>query len=318
MENQHAISKLRNEIRRRGYASRTERSYINWISRFVRYHKNQKLVNLEKTDVEEYLNFLVNEREVANSTHNQALCAIVFLFKNVIQKDISGMENLKYSKKSQTLPTVLSKEEARLVISNMKGMPKLVTFLLYGTGMRISEAMRLRVQDVDFQNSQIYIRNSKGLKDRTTLLPKPLKKTLLKQLNRVKKIHEVDLLKGYGRAPVPKAIARKYPTSETDSSWQYVFPSSIISENKRSGKLCRHHASPSTIRKEIKRAVKLTGISKKVSAHTFRHTFATQMLQSGYDIRLVQDLLGHKNIKTTQKYTHVTNRKKDIKSPIEL
>ena len=318
MQKNNTITELRNEIRRRGYAWKTETSYVTWATKFFRYHKNENVESLTKNDVVEYLNYLVNERDVANSTHNQALCAIVFLFKNVLKKEVGGMNDLRYSKKAQRLPTVLSKDEVKEIISNMSGMPKLVAFLMYGTGMRISEAMRLRVQDVDFANSHIYVRNAKGLKDRTTLLPASLKKALMKQLARVKARHEVDVMKGQGRAPLPKAIEKKYPNAATDTGWQYVFPSANITRNHRSGELCRHHASPSTVQKEIKRALKRTGIVKRVSAHTFRHSFATHMLQAGYDIRMIQELLGHKNLKTTQKYTHVTEKPESIKSPVDL
>lgn len=315
--NNEIVDRLRNEIRRRGYAYKTDKSYVSWVCRFLRYHNNEPVAELSKDSVVEYLNYLVNERNVAGATQNQALCAIVFLFKNVLEKDITGMENIKYSKKAKTLPTVLSSSEARMVISNMSGMPKLVVFLMYGTGMRISEVMRLRVQDIDFANDQIYVRGAKGLKDRTTLLPKSAKKALMKQLARVKSQHEVDLMKGHGKAPLPTAVAKKYPSAETETAWQYVFPSAIISTNKRSGKDCRHHASPSTVQKAIKKAVKASDIHKKVSAHTFRHSFATQMLQAGYDIRMIQDLLGHKNIKTTMKYTHVTTKPGFVLSPVD-
>ena len=308
---------MRNQIRRRGYASSTERSYVSWVCRFVRYHSGELLTNIGKEDIVEYLNYLVNEQNVAGNTHNQALCSIVFLYKHVLIRDISGMDGLKYSKKSKRLPTVLSKEEVREVISNMKGMPKLITFLMYGTGLRISEALRLRVQDIDFANSQIYVRNSKGLKDRTTLLPASLKKALIRQIARVKEQHGTDVMKGHGRAPVPKAIASKYPSATEDTSWQYVFPSAKISRNDRTGQMCRHHASPSTTQKQIKKAVSRSSIDKRVTAHTFRHSFATHMLQGGYDIRTVQELLGHKNVKTTQKYTHVTTNTGHIISPAD-
>lgn len=315
--NDEIIDALRYEIRRKGYAWKTETSYVSWVCRFVKYHNGDSLAEMEKEDVVEYLNFLVNERNVAGATQNQALCSIVFLYNHVIEKDMQGLENLSYSKKAKRLPTVLSKEEVRGVISNMSGMPKLITFLMYGTGMRISEALRLRVQDVDFGNSQIYIRNSKGLKDRTTLLPKVLKKALMKQIARVKDQHEMDLLKGHGKAPVPKAIARKYPSAPKQTGWQYVFPSAKISRNHRTGELCRHHASPSTTQKQIKAALKESGNVKKVTPHSFRHSFATHMLQAGYDIRMVQELLGHKNVKTTMKYTHVTTKPGFIASPVD-
>ena len=318
MQKDNTITEMRNEIRRRGYAWKTETSYVTWVTRFFRYHKNEDVESLDKNDVVEYLNYLVNERDVANSTHNQALCAIVFLFKNVLKKEVAGMDDLRYSKKAHRLPTVLSKEEVKEIISNMSGMPKLIAFLMYGTGMRISEAIRLRVQDVDFANSQIYVRNAKGLKDRTTLLPASLKKALMKQLARVKARHEVDVMKGQGRAPLPNSVEKKYPNAATETGWQYVFPSANITRNHRSGELCRHHASPSTVQKEIKRALKRTGIVKRVSAHTFRHSFATHMLQAGYDIRMIQELLGHKNLKTTQKYTHVTTKPESVKSPVDL
>lgn len=317
MENKPIIKKLRHEIRRKGYASKTEKAYVNWVIGLIRYHNHQPVSEMDRQEIVEYLNYLVNERNVANSTHNQALCAISFLFNKVLGKDIKEMKNLTYSKKPKRLPSVMSAKEAKSVIQQLTGMPKLVAFLMYGTGLRISEVMRLRIQDIDFANSQIYVRNAKGLKDRTTLLPKVLKKALIKQMARVKTIHRSDKTKGYGTVPVPKAIGKKYPNAATSTGWQYLFPSAKISRNRRSGKICRHNASPSTVQKAIKKAVEKAGITKQVTAHTFRHSFATQMLQSKYDIRLIQELLGHKNLKTTMKYTHVTAKPETIKSPIE-
>jgi integron integrase len=308
MNKRKSVEAVRKEIRRRNYASRTEKSYIHWITDFFGYHSENSMEDIGKDEVVDYLNYLAEERAVSGSTHNQALCAVKFLF-DTLDKDMSGLNGLKQAKESNHLPTVLSPKEVRGILSRMSGMPKLIAFLQFGSGMRISEVVRLRINDVDFDNVQIYVRNAKGLKDRTTLLPDMLKKALTNQVIRATKRNQKDKTRGFGEAPMPKALANKYPSASKETGWQYLFPSSQISKGKR------YHISPSTVQKDLKRAVRLSGINKKVGTHTLRHSFATQMLKSGVDIRTVQELLGHKNIRTTERYTHVIG-KEQTESPI--
>lgn len=309
MNKRKAVELVRKEIRRRNYASRTEKSYIHWITDFFGYHQDSTVDDIGKEEVVEYLNYLAEERAVSGSTHNQALCAVKFLF-DVLVKDMSGLSGLKQAKESNHLPTVLSPKEVKAILSQMSGMPKLIAFLQFGSGMRISEVVRLRINDIDFENGQIYVRNAKGLKDRTTLLPEMLVKALTNQVIRATKRNQRDKMKGFGEAPLPKALSKKYPSASKETGWQYLFPSSQISKGKR------YHISPSTVQKDLKRAVRLSGITKKVSTHALRHSFATQALKSGVDIRTVQELLGHKQLRTTERYTHVINKER-IPSPIE-
>jgi len=312
------INKTRQEIRRRNYSYKTEKSYIAWITRLIRFHDGSHPTELDKYHIVEYLNYLAEDRQVAGSTQNQALCAIVFLYKHILEEEIGELKNLKRAKEQKTVPTVLSKAEVKKVLKQMSGQKKLITWLMYGTGMRISEVLRLRVKDIDFGNGQVYVRNSKGRKDRTTMLPGILKNALKKQVKRVKNLHEVDELEGYGTVHIPKALKKKYPNAPKQLDWQFVFPSENRSQNPRTGKTHRHHRSASSVRKAIKQAKQKAYIHKKISAHTFRHSFATHMLQDGYDIRTVQQLLGHKSIRTTMKYTHVLDTTNNIQSPADI
>lgn len=315
---ENVLNKMRSEIKRRNYSYKTEKSYMGWVQRLIGYHGSSP-IDITSGDIVEYLNYLSEERGVSASTQNQALCAIVFLFKQVMGKDIAGLDGLKRAKESSTLPTVLSKREVRTILGHMKGrMKKLVTYLLYGAGLRISEALRLRVKDIDFDNGQIYVRNSKGAKDRTTLFPTVVERALQKQVQLVTSRHEADKQMGYGRAPMPNALSVKYPNADKKINWQYLFPSQQLTRDQKTGRRCRYHMSPSTVQKAISRGVERSGICKSVSAHTFRHSFATHLLQDGCDIRTVQQLLGHKHLKTTMKYTHVTRPASDIQSPADV
>ena len=276
---------------------------------FFRYHTEVGVDDIGRDEVVDFLNYLAEERGVSGSTQNQALCAVKFLF-DLLGKDMRGLDGLKRAKRSKHLPDVLSPREVRSILIRMSGKTKLISFLQYGSGMRISEVVRLRINDVDFENHQIYVRNAKGLKDRTTVLPNDLRKALTNQVIRATKINKRDKEMGYGEAPIPKGLRKKYPNISSQVGWQYLFPSANISKGKR------YHISPSTVQKALKRAVRAARLQKKVGTHTFRHSFATQLLKNGYDIRTVQELLGHKNVRTTQKYTHVLG-KEAVKSPIE-
>lgn len=312
------LTKVSEEIRRRNYSYRTEKAYRRWIVRFVKFHGLTHPLKMEKEEVVEFLNWLANQRNVAASTQNQALCAIVFLFKQVLDKPLGAFDNLQRANKPKRLPVVLSAKEVRRILANMEGDTRLMTELLYGSGLRQSECLRLRVKDIDFEFNQIWVRNGKGKKDRTTVLPEVSKEKLKNQIKRVKLLHQKDLEKGYGEIILPKALAKKYPALVTSFGWQYLFPSTRRAKDPRSGVTQRYHKSSSYLHKAIKAAVSQTNILKKVSSHTFRHSFATHLLQDGYDIRTVQELLGHKNVSTTMIYTHVLKKGgKGVKSPID-
>ncbi|MEX2478223.1 MAG: integron integrase [Gracilimonas sp.] len=312
------LEEVRSEIRRRNYSFRTEQAYTGWIVRYIRFHGTVHPKKLTDRHVEQFLNYLANEKNVAAGTQNQALSALVFLYKQIIDKKNVKLDGLKRAKKPQRLPVVLSHKEAMLILQKLHGRILLICELLYGSGIRISECLRLRIQDVDIENSQLWVRSGKGNKDRVSLLPQKSIPKLRKQIEKVRAIYKKDLKEGYGKANLPKALARKYPQEQKSLGWQYLFPSSSISKDPRSGLEHRYHISNRQVQRKLKKAVSETNITKKVTCHTFRHSFATQLLKSGYDIRTVQELLGHKNLKTTMIYTHVINKGGNyIKSPVD-
>lgn len=318
MSTSKLLTRVREEIRRRNYSYRTEKAYCRWIVRFVKFHGLTHPLKMEKEEVVKFLNWLANQRNVAASTQNQALCAIIFLYKQVLDKPLGAFENLQRARKPKRLPVVLSPKEARRVLANMEGDARLMTELLYGSGLRQSECLRLRVKDIDFEFNQIWVRNGKGKKDRTTVMPEVCREKLQNQIKRVKLMHQKDLEKGFGAVVLPKALSKKYPNMPKEFGWQYLFPSVRRAKDPRSGKTQRYHKSSSYLHKAIKAAVAKTHIIKKVSSHTFRHSFATHLLQDGYDIRTVQELLGHKNVSTTMIYTHVLKKGgRGVKSPID-
>lgn len=293
------LDKVRQEIRRRNYSYRTEQAYTSWIVRYIRFHGTIHPVKLGSDKVEEFLNDLANRQNVAASTQNQALSALVFLYKQVLGKQTLKLDNLKRANKPSKLPTVLSHSEALQILEKLSGKTLLICELLYGSGIRISECLRLRVQDIDFENEQIWVRSGKGNKDRVSLLPKKTVQKLREQIRKVQLTHKRDLSKGYGKTLLPKALIRKYPLDATKLEWQYLLPSSKIKKDPRSGLEHRYHISSRQVQRKLRTAVAKSNINKKVTCHTFRHSFATQLLKSGYDIRTVQELLGHKNLKTT-------------------
>lgn len=318
MAKSELLERVREEIRRRNYSFRTEKSYIRWIVRFIKFNKLVHPNDMDEEEVVDFLNWLANERDVAASTQNQALCAIVFLYKQVLDQPLGSFDNLQRAKEPERLPVVLSPKEANKIIAKVEGDARLMVELLYGSGLRQSECLRLRVKDIDFEYSQVWVRDGKGQKDRTTVLPVVTKDKLKEQIQRVKLIHKRDLQKGFGKVVLPKALSRKYPELEKSFGWQYLFPSNKRAEDPRSGIKQRYHKSSSYLHKAIKDALRKTDVIKKVSSHTFRHSFATHLLQDGYDIRTVQELLGHKNVGTTMIYTHVLKKGgRGVKSPID-
>jgi integron integrase len=304
------LEDTRDVLRRLHYSIHTERAYCDWIARFVRFHHLQARENLlidPKKKVEDFLTHLAVQANVATSTQNQAFNSLVFLYKKVLKQPLEGVEATR-SRKEKRIPVVLTKEEVRQILVLLQGTSELLVKLLYGSGLRITEAVRLRVQDIDFGFKQITVRDGKGLKDRVTPLPESLEPLLKNHLERVKAIHDQDLADKFGSVYLPNALERKYKNASKEWNWQYVFPSRSRSTDPRSGITRRHHADQSVINKAIKQAVRQTGITKKVSAHTFRHSFATHLLQRGTDIRTIQSLLGHKDLETTMIYTHVLNQ----------
>ena len=297
--------RLRNDIRRRGLSMSTEKTYANWVLDFIRFHKKQHPAHLTPDHVTDYLNYLVNDRHVAPSTQNQALCAILFLYRNTLSQPDFYVNEVEWSKKPRKIPLVLSQQEVRLLLRNVPATEQLPVRLLYGSGLRVSEVIRLRVADVDFEHAQLRICAAKGNKDRITIFPKSLFEDVRKQIDKVNRIHQRDLSIGYGHTDLPFALHKKYPGASASLNWQYVFPSSRVSKNPRSGKWSRHHISRSTLARALKLALRASNIRKQVTLHTLRHSFATHLLQNRYDIRTVQEILGHDNLNTTMIYTHV-------------
>lgn len=318
MKRKKLLTQLREEIRRRNYSYRTEKSYCQWVIKYVRYHELRHPEELDGSHVVAFLNYLANQKNVAASTQNQALSAIVFLYKNILDKPLKNLDTLKRAKKSIHIPVVLSEGEVRMVLQHLSGVPKLITSLLYGSGLRVSEALRLRVLDIDFGYNQILVRNGKGLRDRMTMLSESIIPGLKTHLEKVKHLHQMDLNKGFGETILPKSLAVKYPNAAQEFKWQYLFPSKKRAVDPRSGLAHRYHISAKELRRSIRIAVKKCNIDKHVTPHTFRHSFATHLLKNGYDIRTVQELLGHKSVKTTMVYTHVLNRGgRAVKSPLD-
>ena len=307
------LDRVRDVIRAKHYSLRTEEAYTQWIKRFILFHKTKAGAfrhpkEMGAAEIEEYLTYLAVDRNVASSTQNQALSALLFLYQNVIKKDLEHSIDAVRAKKPKRLPTVLTKEEAQQVLNATSGTCQLITRLLYGSGLRLMECLRLRVKDLDFAQHQIVVRDGKGAKDRVTVLPESLTSPLRKHLRHVSMVHQQDLDNGYGAVYLPTALERKYPNANREWIWQYVFPSSTLSKDPRSGVTRRHHLHESTVQRAVRNAAKLARINKHVTPHVFRHSFATHLLKDGYDIRTVQELLGHKNVKTTMVYTHVLNR----------
>ena len=294
------LDEMRNLMRRRHYSIHAERAYRDWVKRYVRFHNMQSRDDLRHGEekIEAFLTHLARDRQVAASTQNQAMNALVFLYKHVLKQPLSGEINADRARKQPRIPVVLTREETARVITLMSGVHQRIVKLLYVSGLRITECLRLRIQDIDLEMKALTVRNGKGDKDRITTFPEKLVQPLKEHCKRVELIHERDLEEGYGHVYLPHALARKYPHADKDWRWQYVFPSHR-STDRRSGQARRHHLDPSPINKAIAKAVRQTGISKRVSAHTFRHSFATHLLQRGTDIRTIQALLGHADVSTT-------------------
>jgi len=312
------LERMRQVLRRIHYSYRTEKTYRYWVRYFILWSGKRHPRDMGAAEVTAFLNYLAGERGVAAATQNQALSALLFLYGRVLEIKLPWLDDLVRAKRPVRLPVVLSQPEVEGLLGQMEGMTALMAALLYGCGLRLRECLRLRVKDVDFVYRQIIVREGKGNKDRVTMLPENLLEQLQRHLGRVKRLHERDLKEDYGEVELPHALARKYPRAGYEWAWQFVFPSKNRSADPRSGVIRRHHLYPQTLARAVKRAARSTGIAKHVSCHTLRHSFATHLLQAGYDIRTVQELLGHSDVSTTMIYTHVLNKGgRGVVSPLD-
>ena len=312
------LDQVRDTIRRKHFSLRTEQTYVHWIKRFILFHGKRHPREMGAAEATMFLNHLARERHVASATQNQGLSAILFLYREVLGTPLGWLDGLDRAKRPVRVPTVLTQDEAGRLISQLEGTTRLMTGLLYGAGLRLMECLRLRVKDVDFGYGQILVRDGKGGKDRVTMLPLAAVEPLKQHLVRIKGLHERDLAEGYGEVEMPYALSRKYPNAGREWAWQYVFPSRKRSVDPRTGAIRRHHVYETVLQRAVKQAARSAGISKPVSCHTLRHSFATHLLESGYDIRTVQELLGHKEVTTTMIYTHVLNKGgRGVLSPLD-
>ena len=312
------LDRVRDVIRLKHYSLRTEESYVDWIKRFIIFHSKRHPVEMGRIEIEAFLSYLAVTRNVSASTQNQAFNAILFLYRQVLDIELDFPINAVRAKRPKQLPTVLTHQEVDRVLDLIQGPNQLIANLLYGSGLRLMEGIRLRVKDLDFVQNQIIVRSGKGQKDRMTILPQRLHKPLRRHLGRVKTLHHKDLAQGYGAVYLPFALERKLPHANREWIWQYVFPGATLSKDPRSGVIRRHHRHENSVQKAVKRAAKESGINKRITCHTFRHSFATHLLEAGYDIRTVQELLGHKDVRTTMIYTHVLNKGPlAVRSPLD-
>ena len=309
---------VREVIRRLHYSRRTEEAYWHWIKSFIYWNGKRHPAEMGEMEVTAYLSYLATQRNVAAATQNQALAGILFLYREVLGRNLAWLDGMVRAKRPVRLPVVLSPSEADCLLAQLKGVHWLMASLLYGAGLRLMECLRLRVKDVDFAYRQILVREGKGGKDRVTMLPERIVQPLHEQLGEAKRLHLLDLREGYGEVHLPYALARKYPRAGCEWSWQYVFPSGKRSVDPEDGVIRRHHLDESVLARAMKEAARDAGINKPVSAHVLRHSFATHLLQNGYDIRTVQELLGHADVSTTMIYTHVMNKGgRGVKSPLD-
>jgi integron integrase len=312
------LDQVRGKIRLKHYSIRTEQAYTDWIKRFILHFGKRHPSELGAAEVEQFLTHLAVEGKVAASTQNQAKSALLFLYREVLELELPWLDNVERAKAPKRLPVVLNRDEVQAILSRLSGTHWLIASLLYGSGMRILECLRLRVKDVDFKRREILIRDGKGFKDRVTMLPVALAATLTAHVAKVRELHQADLKQGYGAVYLPDALARKYPNAAREWGWQYVFPSSKLSVDPRGDETRRHHVQDQAVQRVVKQAARDAGLVKLATPHTFRHSFATHLLEGGYDIRTVQELLGHSDVSTTMIYTHVLNKGgKGVLSPLD-
>jgi len=312
------LDQVRDSIARRHYSYRTEQAYIHWIKRFIYFSGKRHPGEMGAQEVTEFLNHLARDRDVAAATQNQALSALLFLYREVLATPLPWLDALERAKRPARLPSVLTRAEVQRILVQLTGAKWLMASLLYGAGLRLRECLNLRVKDVDFDYRQILVRDGKGAKDRVTMLPEQAIEPLRRQLEHAKELHEHDLASGHGDVELPDALARKYPRAPYEWAWKFVFPSHKLSTCPRTGVIRRHHLYEDYLIRAVKQATRNAGIAKHVSCHTLRHSFATHLLEAGYDIRTVQELLGHASVETTMIYTHVMNRGgRGVASPLD-
>jgi integron integrase len=302
------LDQVRQAIRTRHYSDRTEKAYVHWIKRFIFFHNKRHPAEMGETDIGRFLSGLATELHVSASTQNQALNALLFLYREILKKEIGYVNGVIRAKRPHRLPVVLTRQEIRSILGCLEGSDWVMAMLLYGAGLRLMECLRLRVKDIDLNSNQIVVRAGKGDKDRHTVLPAAVKEPLAKHFDVIRRLHQRDLDHGLGRVTLPNALERKYPNAGKEWGWQWVFPATSYFADKVTGERRRHHLHESVLQKAVKEAVRKSGVSKPASPHTFRHSFATHLLEDGYDIRTVQELLGHRDVSTTMIYTHVLNR----------
>jgi integron integrase len=302
------MARVREAVRVRHYSRRTEEAYIGWIRRFIVFHGKRHPSELGAAHLSQFLSSLAVRRQVSASTQNQALSAVLFLYREVLGAPLGPVDGVVRASAPPRLPVVLTRAEVSAVLAQLTGTPRLIVALLYGSGLRLQEALALRVKDIDLERREILVRQGKGRKDRRTMLPESIKAALVDHLDGVRRQHAVDLARGFGRVALPDALDRKYPNAGTEWPWQFVFPASRICRDSRWGAPSRYHLHESVIQRAVTAAVRRAGLTKRASCHTFRHSFATHLLEAGYDIRTVQELLGHADVSTTMVYTHVLNR----------
>jgi len=312
------LVRLRQSLRSRHYSRRTEETYVMWVKRFIFFHNVRHPADMAEPEINTFLTHWAVKEKVSASTQNQALSALLFLYRHVIGREIGNLGDVIRARKPTRLPVVMTREEVKSVLAHLTGDKRLMASLMYGTGLRLMECVRLRVQDIDFSCNEILVRDGKGAKDRITMLPESLKEPLQNHLKKVKAIHEKDLADGWGRVLMPDALDRKYPNAPKEWRWQWVFSQENRWINPKTNEQGRHHIDESLVQKAVRDAVGIAGLTKRATCHTFRHSFATHLLEDGYDIRTIQDLLGHKDIKTTMIYTHVLNRgPAGVRSPVD-
>lgn len=312
------LDRVREAIRTHHYSRRTEKAYVHWIKRYIFFHGKRHPAEMGAAEVTAFLTSLAVERKVAASTQNQALSALLFLYREVLGQGLPWLDDLIRAKRPPHLPVVLTRDEVRAVLDRLDGVPRLMAVLMYGAGLRLLECARLRVKDIDFSTNQIVVRGGKGNRDRVTMLPAAIKPDLAHHLTRVRAQHQLDLAAGAGWVELPHALARKYPQAGRQWAWQWVFPATRIYVDRPTGQRRRHHLHESVVQRAVKHAARLAGITKHATCHTFRHSFATHLLEDNHDVRTVQELLGHTDISTTMIYTHVLNRgPAAVRSPVD-
>ena len=302
------LDRVSTALRVRHRSPRTEECYVGWIRRFILFHRKRHPADMGPAEVAAFLSHLAVHEHVSASTQNQALCALLFLYSNVLQTPLAQLAGIVHARRPVRVPVVLTRDEVRAVLAELRGTSWLVVSLLYGSGLRLMECLQLRVKDLDLERRQIVLRRAKGQKDRVTVLPDSVRPRLIEHLEGVHRIHEADLTRGFGAAPLPEALERKYPNAGKEWKWQFVFPAARVCRDSSLAAPCRFHLHESAVQREVTDAVRRAAITKHASSHTMRHSFGTHLLEDGYDIRTVQELLGHADVSTTMIYTHVLNR----------